>query len=149
MLNYSIDEIDMENLEGALVANSVDLKYSNYHTTSYEYDEETKLYKRSMSNTANVDLVTGEQYTAKNIIIYTVQNYTLNDGDNKGRQDINNIGSGNGYYVSGGFYIPITWEKKSHKDQTVYKYMDGTELKVNDGNTFIQIQPEGQKLTIN
>ncbi len=148
LLNYSIDEIDMENLEGALVANSVDLKYSNYHTTSYEYDEETKLYKRSMSNTANVDLVTGEQYTAKNIIIYTVQNYTLNDGDNKGRQDINNIGSGNGYYVSGGFYIPITWEKKSHTDQTVYKYMDGTELKVNDGNTFIQICPKNAVITI-
>ena len=92
--------------------------------------------------------MTGEQYTAKNIIIYTVQNYTLNDGDNKGRQDINNIGSGNGYYVSGGFYIPITWEKKSHKDQTVYKYMDGTELKVNDGNTFILICPKNAVITI-
>ena len=44
-----------------------------------------------MSNKPNVDLVTGEQYTAKNIIIYEVENYTLNDGSGKGRQELENI----------------------------------------------------------
>ena len=33
--------------------------------------------------------------------------------------------------------------------KTKYYYEDGKEIDVNDGNTFIQIQPEGQKLTIN
>ena len=59
LLNYSVDEIEMSNLDGAEKATQVDLKYSNYHTTSYEYDEENKVYKRSMSGKANVDLVTG------------------------------------------------------------------------------------------
>ena len=148
LLNYSVDELNMAEQEGASAATNIDLKYSNYHTTSYEYDEENKVYKRSMSNTPNVDLVSGEQYTAKNIIIYQVENYTLNDGENKGRQDIKNIGSGTGYFVTGGYVIPITWEKTSHSSQTVYKYENGKELVVNDGNTFIQICPKNAEITI-
>lgn len=53
-----------------------------------------------------------------------------------------------GYFVSGGFYIPITWEKTSRGSQTVYKYKNGGELVVNDGNTFIQICPMDSEITI-
>ena len=141
LLNYSVDPIDVANLEGAKSAETVDIKYSNYHSTKYEYDEENKVYKRSMSGVDNVDLVTGEQYTAKNIIVYNVSNYTLNDGEGKGRQDLNNIGSGSGYFITEGYAVPITWEKTSHSGQTVYKYANGEEITVNDGNTFIQIYP--------
>lgn len=149
LLNYSVDSIDVKNISGATSAQAVKIKYSDYHNTSYEYDEENKVYKRSMSGIANVDLITGKQYTAKNIIVYDVSNYTLNDGENKGRQDINNIGSGRGYYITEGYAIPITWEKTSHSGQTVYKYINGEEITVNDGNTFIQIYPtSGGSLTI-
>lgn len=148
LLNYSVDEIDVSTLEGAKSAVKIEIEYSDYHTTSYEYDEENKVYKRFMSGKANVDLETGEQYTAKNIIVYSVQNYTINDGENKGRQELNNIGSGSGYYITDGYAIPITWEKTSHSEQTVYKYANGTEITVNDGNTFIQIYPKTGELTI-
>ena len=140
LLNYSAKEIDLSTTEGVQLADDITLKYSDYHTTSYEYDEENKVYKRSMSGKANVDLETGEQYTAKNIIVYKVNNYTLG-GENKGRQELENIGSGSGYYISNGYAAPITWEKTSHSGQTVYKYESGEEIKVNDGNTFIQIVP--------
>lgn len=148
LLNYSVDEINVSTLTSAESAVEVKIKYSDYHTTSYEYDEENKVYKRSMSGKANVDLETGEQYTAKNIIVYSVSNYTINDGENKGRQDLNNIGSGTGYYITDGYAMPITWEKTSHSGQTVYKYTNGEEITVNDGNTFIQIYPKTGALTI-
>ena len=94
-------------------------------------------------------MVTGQQYTAKNIITYKVHNYALNDGSGKDRQSLNNIGSGEGYFISEGYAIPITWEKTSRSSQTVYKVKaTGKELVVNDGNTFIQIQPDIQALTI-
>ena len=141
LLNYSVDEVSLEELDNAQSAQEVVIKYSSYHTTSYEYDEENKVYKRSMSNTPNVDLVTGEQYTAKNIIVYGVSNYTLNDGENKGRQDINNLGNGTGYFITDGYAVPITWEKSSHSAQTIYRLSNGEEITVNDGNTFIQIYP--------
>ena len=145
LLKYSIDEISLKDKEDAIKADSIYIKYSYYTDTSYEYDSENKVYKRSMSNTAHTDAITGKQYTVKNIITYQVENYSY---DSYGRQKLNNIGSGDGYFITDGYAVPITWEKDSRSSQTVYKYKDGTEIKVNDGNTFIQIQPDGQTLTI-
>lgn len=148
LLNYSVDEIDMANTPNAQTANNISIKYSGSITSSYEYDPEAKVYKRFVNGKEHTDYVTKEQYTFKNIITYQVDNYTLNDGENKGRQELENIGKGTGYYISDGYAIPITWEKTSRSAQTKYYYENGEELKVNDGNTFIQIQPEGQTLTI-
>ncbi len=147
LLNYSVDELDMQTKEGAIPANKVSIKYSSSATTSYEYDAENKNYKRSVNGEAHIDYVTKKQYTAKNIITYQVSNDTIS-GDAKGRQNLNNIGSGKGYYISEGYAIPITWEKKTRGGKTVYKTLDGKELQVNDGNTYIQIQPMNQTLSI-
>ena len=149
LLNYNVDEINLDSKEGSILANNVSIRYSNYHTTSYEYDSENKVYKRTMSGVANTDLDTGIQYTTKNIITYKIEDVALADTENKGRRDIKNIGSGEGYFITNGYAVPITWEKSSRSGQTVYKYKDGTEIEVNDGNTFIQIQPTNQNLTIN
>ena len=148
LLNYSAEGIDLSTKEGVEAAEEITLKYSDYQTTSYLYDADNKVYKRSMSGEANVDLETGEQYTAKNIIVYKVENYTINDGSGKGRQDLDNLGSGSGYYISEGYAVPITWEKETHSGQTVYKYENGEEITVNDGNTFIQILPTDGEITI-
>lgn len=146
LLDYSIDEIDLSTMEGAIKADDITIKYSTYHTTSYKYDSKNKVYLRSMSGKENIDLVTGKQYTVKNIITYKLKNYSL--GDAKGRQELENIGKGEGYYITDGYAVPITWEKTSRSAQTVYRYKNGKEIKVNDGNTYIQIQPINQKLDI-
>ena len=147
LLNYSVDEIDLSTKEGAISANKVFIGYSNSRNTSFEYDSEAKVYKRFQNEQAQTDYVTNEQYTVKNIITYQVDNYTI-AGDDKGRQDINNIGSGEGYYITNGYAIPITWEKNSRSSKTIYKYKDGNIIDVNDGNTHIEIQPSGQNITI-
>lgn len=149
LLKYQAKPLDLSKYEGAIAANTVRIPYSNSHLTSYSYDPENKVYKRYQNNTEHKDMVTGQQYTAKNIITYKVHNYALNDGSGKDRQGLNNIGSGEGYFISEGYAIPITWEKTSRSSQTVYKVKaTGKELVVNDGNTFIQIQPDVQTLTI-
>lgn len=149
LLDYTVDEIDLSTYEGAIAANNVSIPYSKGTRNSYVYDAELKLYKRFVNDKEQTDYVTKEQLTFKNIITYKVKNYTLDDPENKGRQGIDNIGKGEGYYITNGYAVPITWEKKSRKDQTVYKFKDGKEIVVNDGNTFIQIQPINQSLTIN
>ena len=148
LLDYSVDSLDLANMENAKIANNVSIKYSKATTSSYEYDETNKIYKRFVNGKAHTDYVTKEQFTFKNIITYQVENYALKDGSGKDRQGFNNIGKGTGYYISEGYAVPITWEKKSRESQTIYKFKDGTELKVNDGNTFIQIQPKGESLKI-
>lgn len=148
LLNYSVDPLNLSEYENSKVANNVAIEYSGSITSKYEYDEENKVYKRSVNKKEHVDYVTGKQYTFKNIITYQVKNYALNDGSGKDRQGLDNIGSGTGYYISEGYAIPIKWEKTSRSSQTKYTLENGEELVVNDGNTFIQIQPQGKKLTI-
>lgn len=145
LLNYSAKEIDLSKKENSIKADKISIEYSSYQTTYYEYDEENKVYLRSMDDEPHVDAITGKQYTTKNIITYQVKNRTI---DSTGRQDLDNVGSGEGYYISNGYAVPITWEKASRSSQTVYKYMDGTEIDVNDGVTWIQIQPVGKELGI-
>lgn len=145
LLNYSVDEIDLSKREDAIKADTVFMKYSYYTTTSYEYDSEKKVYKRYMSDTPHVDAVTGDQYTFKNIIITPIETHTY---DSYGRLELDNIGSGECYFITLGYAIPITWSKDSRSSQTVYKNMDGEEIKVNDGNTFIQITPPSEDIKI-
>ena len=147
ILNYSVKSIDNSNIDGAVVANKVNIEFSASRSTSFEYDSTNKVYNRFQNNIIHKDYVTGLQYTAKNIITYQVENYTIS-GDNKGRQTIENIGSGSGWYITEGYAVPITWEKSSRSGKTIYKHKDGTEIKVNDGNTYIEIQPSGKNLTI-
>ena len=140
LLNYSVDEISLENEEEKQVANKVDIKYSNSVITNYEYNEKEKVYYRSVNNVEHTDYVTKKQYTAKNIIIAYIDNSYISN-DDKGRQNIDNIGSGIGYYITDGYAIPITRRKSERKEQTLYKKKKAEEKKVNDGNTYIQNAP--------
>ena len=146
LLDYSVESVDMASIEGAKAANTVSIDYGS-NKTEYVYDAARKVYLRRTGGTPHIDYVTKEQFSAKNIITYKVSTSTI-AGDSSGRQDFDNIGRGEGYFISEGYAVPITWEKSSRSAQTVYKYNDGTEIKVNDGNTWIQIQPTSRTLVI-
>ncbi len=124
--------------EGLLTANSIVIPYSYYQTRSYTYDATNKVYLRFMNDEPHMDKTTGEQLHYKNIIIEQVRNYQL---DSDGRQDLDTVGSGTGYYITNGYALPINWTKSSRSAKTIYKYLDGSEVEINDGNTFIQIMP--------
>lgn len=127
------------------VANKVVIPYSNYMTVSYIYDSDNKYYLRYANNSVHKDYITGEQYHFKNILILKVENHTM---DSYGRQDLKNVGTGKGYYITNGYAKEITWHKDSRASKTKYKYLDGSEVIVNDGNTFIQVEPIGMNPTI-
>ncbi len=147
LLKYSINSLDLASKEGAQTASHVDIKYSNSVTDNYEYDAEAKVYNRSVNGKEHKDYVTKKQYTFKNIIAYSVGNKRI-AGDEKDRQELDNIGKGTGWFISEGYAVPITWEKTSRASQTVYKFKDGTPLEVNDGNTFIQVYPTSGSINI-
>ena len=81
---------------------------------------------------------TKKEVTTKNIIITFVKNESI---DSYGRQTLYNLKKADGYYITNGKAIPITCEKTSRSGKTIYKDLNGNELKVNDGKTFIQICP--------
>lgn len=148
ILPYSYNTVDLSEEDGVKPANNLTLKYSNFHTTTYRYDSENKLYFRAMNGIDHKDRVTGESYKFKNIIILKLENDKLIDNSRKDRQEVYTIGSGQGYYVTNGYSIPITWNKTSRGAKTIYRKLNGDKLKINDGTTFIQLQPKSQPTTI-
>ena len=135
VLNYVVDEV---NLEEGEIANTVTIPYSDSNTVKYTYDEETKEYTRYSRGKKQTDWNTKNTVTTKNIIITFAKNTSM---DSYGRQTLNNVKTLDGYYITNGKAIKIKCEKSSRSSQTVYKDLEGNEINVNDGKTFIQICP--------
>ena len=118
VLNYTFDEI---NLEDGIDANTVTIPYSELHTTSYKYDEETKRYTRYARGKKQTDYETKDPITTKNIIITFVKNSKLNDGTKKDRQTLNNVKTCDGYYITNGKAIKIKCVKNLEKGKLFIK----------------------------
>lgn len=169
LFNYSVDEINLnipkesqtsennnsktnttaeESLptdSNLLVANKINFSYSNYEYRTYTYDTTRKVYLRFMNNNPHLDKTTYQQLNYKNLLIIRVNNKTL---DSEGRQDLDTVGTGEGYYITNGYALPIIWTKSSRSAKTIYKYPNGEDVIFNDGNTFINIIPLTRELTI-
>ena len=147
VLNYVADEVTLE-AENAIVANTVTIPYATNHTVQYTYDATTQRYTRHSKGKLMSDELTGEAVTTKNLIITFANNYTLNDGENKGRQDVVTTGELDGYYITNGKAIPIKCIKPTRRDQTTYQDLNGNEINVNDGNTWVNVCPINASVTI-
>ena len=148
LLSYSARPIDLTNNPDVKDADNVVIFYSNYNEVEYKYDNDQKVYMRYINNEEHTDYNNGKQLSVKNIIVYDLD-YVSIPGDSKGRQELYNIGEGTGYYITEGKAVKITWEKAKRDSKTIYRYENGEEIVVNDGNTFIQIIPKNGKLEIN
>ena len=145
VLNYVVDDVL---LEDGIDATSVKIPHSYLQTVQYKYNEETKRYTRYARGVLQKDNSTGKSVTTKNIIIEFVNNSRLQDGSGKDRQDLSNIGTFNGYYITNGKAIKIKCIKNARKEKTIYKDLEGNVINVNDGNTWINICPKSAKVVI-
>lgn len=144
VLNYVTDAVT---LDDGITATTINIPYSGIKV-KYVYNTETETYDRYVDGSITTDWLTGETITTKNIIITFANNYTTSEENGYGRQEIENIGTLDGYYITNGKAISIKCEKTSRTSKTVYKDLEGNEIEVNDGNTYIQIVPETMALTI-
>lgn len=150
-LNYVVDEIDLSSNKDAMKANKLDIYYSNSYYITFKYNEETKRYDRLFKDTNHVDYFTKKQFDCKNVIVTFIDWGTVsNHSDAAGNSylDLYNTGSGDGYYMTNGYIIPIKWEKETRDSKTIYKNLDGSILDVNDGNTWIMLASKSKKFNI-
>lgn len=145
VLKYVTDEITNEDGQEAI---NITIPHSDLQTVEYKYDEQNKVYERYARKKEQTDWGTGKTITTKNIIIEFCDNYTLNDSENKGRQGLTNIGTFDGYYITNGKAIKIKCIKEARDKKTVYKDLEGNEINVNDGNTFVNICPKNAEVVI-
>jgi hypothetical protein len=102
----------------------------------FDFNQESKKYDRSVNGAPHVDENDGTRITADNIIIQIAKHKII---DNEGRRDITLIGEGKGYFISNGEKLEITWSKSGRYARTIYRDVNGEEIKFNPGNTWFQV----------
>jgi hypothetical protein len=125
----------------------IELKYSSAYNSGFKYDEESNMYLRYRKGKPQMERVSGKQLKAENIIIQIVRTSPIS-GDPKGRMEVQTVGSGKGYYITGGKKVDIKWSKASRTKPTIYTLKDGTPLKLNPGQTWVQVMPSQGKITL-
>lgn len=123
-------------------AQTIEIPYLMGYKVSYEYDLTSKLYKRSMLGKPHLDKETNQQLTAKNLMIIEAQHKVL---DKEGRRDVDVMGPGKGIIIQEGRAQNITWERKNG---IIRAFLNGKEVPLLSGNTWVQIVPIGTIVTI-
>lgn len=125
--------------ESAKAAKYTKMGFSDSHFPYFEYDETTKTYKRFQMGGPHIDYNTKKQLEFTNVIIELVKE---RNKDKNGYQTIDfEEATGEGYLLSGGECINITW-KKSESAKTMQFFDEkGELLKLNTGKTFIAVYP--------
>ena len=144
LLNYSGTDVDLSKMDGVKNANTVTIIYGNI-TTKFIYDANTKMYKRNVNGVDAKDYFTKEQFDTKNII---VERITYSMASDNYYWDLHTTGSGEVFYITNGYAVPIKWSKSDRKAQTKYTYLDGKEIEVSDGRTYIEVQVTNKNTTI-
>lgn len=109
------------------------------YSSGFIYDGALGLYMRHVNGKAHLDELDGSPLSAANVIVQTVRTKTV---DNDGRLQLEDIGTGKGWFMTMGIRVPITWEKTDRRAQTSFKLENGTPVQLNPGITWIQVIPQ-------
>ncbi len=127
------------------ICEELNIPYAGFYGVTYKYNSETTFYERYLNGSPHPIQEKGK-IEAQNIIVLKMKQISL--GDTSGRIDISDVGSGEGYYITCGKSVPITWEKSSRTESTVLKDKNGDEIALNPGQTWVQIVSSNQSFTM-
>ena len=148
------------NLENGQIANVV-LPGFVYNHPRFDYNPEDKLYYRSEFGSPKTDTLNGQQLAYKNIIIQECPSSMIDD-HYLWTDPVNNGQGGTGWFITNGRAEKITWMKENWSSEepvqstvesinlsfdvrecdfnvTRYYDMNGNEIKLNQGKTFVEI----------
>ncbi|MFV9511468.1 DUF3048 domain-containing protein [Tepidibacillus sp. LV47] len=118
------------------VAKNITIQYYSKYIVGYEYDETTKLYKRTINQQPHIDLETKKQLTARNVLVIRAKHWSI--GNTKRGIDID--GPGKGYLFRNGVGQAIDWKME---DGIIRAYVNGIEQGLYPGQTWIiVIEPQ-------
>ena len=115
----------------------VDLPF-DHNGSQLDYDAASNTYLYSEYGAKHVDpLDDNKQMAFTNVIL---QCAPVTQYDANGYMQFNILNStGEGYYITGGKAIPVTWSKGHDMSPTKFYEEDGTEITLNTGKTYIAV----------
>lgn len=126
-------------------AEYVKVAFNGYKTTSFTYDAATGLYTAYQYGSNYIDADSNTNMTFKNLLVLTTSITVL---DSVGRLGVTLTGEGGGYFVCGGKYVPITWQRADNNSPFVYYLADGTLLDLGIGTTYVGIMSTDSSASI-
>ncbi|TDO84479.1 DUF3048 family protein [Halanaerobium saccharolyticum] len=124
-------------------AENISIDYWGSYKVLYEYNSLENNYLRFLNSKDNPHLLeNGEQLKAKNIIVQHVRTSTK---DSQGRQDIDLESGGKMQLFRDGLVIEGSW--KNNRGDITYFNAAGKQIKLNPGQTWIEVVPNGTEIT--
>jgi len=130
-------------------AHSVGVKFSPAKDSIFIYDESQNLYHMAQFGSFFTDANNNAPVTFTNLLILEMPIADLvGHGEGAGRQDMSTVGSGRGYFVSGGRIISINWQRADKSSQFIYTDGNGNQIELGRGKTYIGIVPDLSKTSV-
>lgn len=118
--------------------------YKDYDVR-WEYNKQTNTFKRFNGGQQQTDLETDEEIAAKNVVVQLSKESEANDVHK--HLLYQTTGQGPAIIFQDGKAISGTWQKKNRLSRTLFYDVNGKEIKFNRGQIWIEIVPQGNKVT--
>jgi hypothetical protein len=128
-----------DNKEGKKVV-EVDLPFP-HNKSQLKYNDEKKVYEYYEYGKAHIDALDDEVTSFTNVILEAIS-FTQLDQNGYLTYNVTDSTTHEGYYLSRGIAVPITWSKAKPEGITHYYYKStGQEIELNTGKTYIAFVP--------
>lgn len=142
---FSGDQYPLSKLYDSQPVTTFTITYNKDYHVQYVFNKDTGAFNRFVNDKLQIDEYYENEIIATNIIIQKLKKVVL---DNEGRLALYNVAEGEGYYISNGEMIEISWEKTGIRNRTLYRDKNGNELLFNPGQTWIQVISQNTILDI-
>lgn len=106
-------------------------------SSQFNYSEEELVYYMQYNESDQVDGVTGIQLSFTNLFILEATITDRTDSPTRVAIDCYGVSDQVGYYVSNGAIQEIRWSKADEQSELIFTDLDGNELEVNAGKSYI------------
>ena len=134
-LPYTFLPFGSDIIKGEQSAKSISIPYSQASTTELYYSSQSNLYTLSKNGKEKTDMLNDTPLTFTNCFILFADAVTYEDAHGT-ETVINTIGSGKGYYFTGGTAISINWSAKADGSMS-FVGANGEPLVINRGSSYI------------
>ncbi len=117
------------------------LAFNDYYFVEWRWDADRGVYRRWMQGEPAIERNTGAQVTATAVIVRFHQVSRI-AGDDKAREEVQVLGSGEAFVLQDGRLTRATWRKRSINSPTRYFDAQDREIAVNQGGVWIQVLPQ-------
>jgi len=117
------------------------------YNVDWTYDPAANDYLRFMGGSPHVEATTGKQLTAKNVVVMYTQESSAYDPFTPGAIHLRTEGTGRATVYRDGQAIEGTWSKPSVEGSLRWLDVEGNPIKLDRGNTWVEVVPTGTSVT--